>query len=430
MSEAIIPKPVNEDYRLIVLNDLGILDSDPAPEFDRLTKLASTHFGTMVAIVSLVDAERQWFKACYGLVASESDRRHAFCAHTIMGEDNLVVLDATRDDRFRDNPFVTGGPKIRFYAGAPLIVDGAGIGTFCIIDDKPRHEFNAEEESCLQTFAQIAIDEIRLSEMTRTARNPYVEKLRREQRRHDAATEAKAQFLAMMSHELRTPLNAVMGFAESISEELLGPVSPPKYREFAKHIVEGGRRQLMLIERLLQLTDQGSIALQDEIFDLKDLVHHCVDSLTGEALLAGVFLQEYLPDERIHMDADPIHVEQIILELISNAMKASPRGEHVQVSAAIDTDNAIRISVLDSGNGIDEADMATVIGIFTQVNNGNGHGHKPEGAGIGLPIVFKLAELHGATLTFSPGKEGGTCAEILFPTYRTASPNAAATQID
>ena len=427
MSETSFPKPINEDYRLIVLRDLGILDTEPAPEFDRLTRLASAHFGTMVAVVSLVDAERQWFKACYGLNATETDRRDAFCAHTIMGTDNMIVLVATKDGRFIDNPLVTGPPNIRFYAGSPLIIDGAGIGTFCIIDDKPRHDFGSEEKECLKAFAQIAMDEIRLADMSRTTRNPYVEKLRREQRRADAAVEAKAQFLAMMSHELRTPLNAVLGFAESISEELLGPIHPPKYREFAEHILEGGRRQLMLIERMLQLTEQGSIALIDEIIDLKDMVRHCVDALAGEALLAGVFLREEIPDKRIYLNADPVHIEQIVLELISNAMKASPRGEHVQVSITIDTGNAIKLSIRDAGEGIDEATMADVVGIFSQVSKG--HERKSEGVGIGLPIVRKLTELHGATLALLPLDDCGTCAEVVFPAYRTASANALATRV-
>ena len=421
------PKPVNEDYRQIVLNDLGILDTDPAPEFDRLTHLAAKHFGTMIAVVSLVDAERQWFKACYGLSASETDRRDAFCAHTIMGTDTMVVLDAAKDERFRNNPLVTGAPKIRFYAGAPLIIDGAGIGTLCIIDDKPRTEFGTDEQACLKIFAQIVIGEIKLLDHSGTTGKAFAEKLRREQRRADAAMEAKAQFLAMMNHELRTPLNAVLGFAESISDELLGPINPPKYREFAQHIVEGGRRQLKLIERMLQLTEQGSIDLKEEVFDLKDLVCRSAGSLAGEALMAGVFLKEDLPPDQIFLTADPIHVEQIVLELVGNAIKTSPEGEQVRISISLDSGNTIKLSILDNGDGIRETEMADVVGIFSQVSKGIDR--KQEGAGIGVPIVRELAEMHGAALTLKPRAHGGTAAEVVFPAYRTASRDALATRV-
>jgi signal transduction histidine kinase len=419
------PKPVNEDYRLVVLEDIGILDSGSAPEFDRLTRLAARHFDVMIALVSIVGEHRQWFKSCFGLDASETDRRHAFCSHTILGADIMVVPDATRDGRFKDNPLVTGPPNIRFYAGAPLIIDGAAIGTFCLVDDTPRSEFTDEDKACLSAFAQIAIDEIRLADLSRIARNPYVEKLRRAQRRTDAAEEAKTQFLAMMSHELRTPLNAVIGFAEAISGEILGPVSPPQYRDFARHIVEGGRRQLRLIERMLQLTDQGKIELQEETIDLKALVHHCTDSLAGEALLARIVLREDLPKEPLCLCADPVHMEQIVLELISNAMKATPRGEHIRIAASVDDSRAITVSIVDNGCGISELDFPEAVDVFSQVSKG--YDRKTEGAGIGLPIVRKLAELHGATLSLTPRAECGTCASVCFPAYRTVAVGAPVT---
>ncbi|MEO1137466.1 MAG: GAF domain-containing protein, partial [Pseudomonadota bacterium] len=144
------PFPFAEERRQRVLDETGILDTPKAPEFDRLTDHAADYFQTPIAIVSLVDRDRQWFKSCVGLDACETGRDVAFCAHTVTQEDVLLVLDATKDPRFKDNALVTGPPHIRFYAGAPIIVDGVNIGSFCIIDDKPRDSFSINHERRLK----------------------------------------------------------------------------------------------------------------------------------------------------------------------------------------------------------------------------------------------------------------------------------------
>lgn len=131
--------PENESRRLGNLRSLKILDTSGEERFDRLTRLAKRLLGVPIALVSLVDADRQWFKSRQGLEASETPRDISFCGHAILGEDILVIEDATHDERFHDNPLVTGDPNIRFYAGFPLTVaDGSKIGTLCVIDSQPR----------------------------------------------------------------------------------------------------------------------------------------------------------------------------------------------------------------------------------------------------------------------------------------------------
>ncbi len=132
------PKPPNEPARLEALWDLEVLDTSSEPLFDRLTRLASTLLDAPIALVSLVDADRQWFKAKVGLDATETPREHAFCAWAILGEEPLVVPDATADPRFTNNPLVVEEPRIRFYAGAPVRVGEATVGTLCVIDREPR----------------------------------------------------------------------------------------------------------------------------------------------------------------------------------------------------------------------------------------------------------------------------------------------------
>jgi len=132
--------PADEASRLRILKQSGLLDTEAEERFDRFTRIAAALFDVPIALVSLVDRDRQWFKSRRGVGASETDRDKAFCAHVILGHDAMQVPDALADDRFADNPLVMGEPRIRFYAGAPLSLgDGSPIGTLCVIDHRARN---------------------------------------------------------------------------------------------------------------------------------------------------------------------------------------------------------------------------------------------------------------------------------------------------
>lgn len=152
--------PVNEASRIDTLRSLNILDTSPEERFDRLTRLAKRLFGVPIALISLVDADRQWFKSCQGLSASETPRDVSFCGHAILGDDILMIPDALLDERFHDNPLVTGDPKIRFYAGCPLTVpNGSKLGTLCLIDQEPR-ELDEDDRNLLRDLARMAEQEL------------------------------------------------------------------------------------------------------------------------------------------------------------------------------------------------------------------------------------------------------------------------------
>lgn len=154
------PKPENEATRIGRLRALNILDSSPEDRFDRLTRLAKRLFNVPIALVSLVDENRQWFKSCQGLNTSETPRDISFCGHAILGEDIFQIPDAAQDSRFYDNPLVTDEPHIRFYAGCPLVVgDGNKLGTLCIIDREPRR-LDEEDLALLRDLARMAEQEL------------------------------------------------------------------------------------------------------------------------------------------------------------------------------------------------------------------------------------------------------------------------------
>lgn len=152
--------PQDEEVRIKALRSLNVLDTPSEERFDRLTRLAKRMFNVPIALVSLVDENRQWFKSCIGLDVSETPRDISFCGHAILGNEIFIIPDAAKDERFSDNPLVLNEPYIRFYAGCPLrYLDGSMLGTLCIIDTQPR-VLNKEDLEALKDLAELAEHEL------------------------------------------------------------------------------------------------------------------------------------------------------------------------------------------------------------------------------------------------------------------------------
>lgn len=154
------PIPADDEQRLRALRELLILDTPPEARFDRIVAFAAGEFEVPIALISLIDRDRQWFKARVGLEVCETAREVSFCGHAILQPAVFTVLDAARDPRFADNPLVLGAPFIRFYAGAPLVLPGgAAVGTLCLIDTRPR-TFDAMDHAILGTLRDLAVAEL------------------------------------------------------------------------------------------------------------------------------------------------------------------------------------------------------------------------------------------------------------------------------
>jgi GAF domain-containing protein len=152
--------PAPDQERVAALQKYAILDTEPERAFDDLTLLASFVCKTPIALISLVDEDRQWFKSKIGLEATETPRDIAFCSTAIQQSEVMVIPDTLQDDRFRDNPMVVGEPKIRFYAGAPLInEEGYALGTLCVVDRTPR-EFAPEQKDALQALGRLVLAQL------------------------------------------------------------------------------------------------------------------------------------------------------------------------------------------------------------------------------------------------------------------------------
>ncbi len=160
----IAAKPDNETARLAALYDLLILDTPPEERFDKIAQFAASEFDMPIVLVTLLDTERQWFKAIVGTEVCETGRDISFCSHAILRDDVMVVEDALQDPRFADNPLVTGAPHIRFYAGAPLTLpSGLRLGTLCLIDRRPR-TLDALDLGILGTLRDLAVMELTRTE--------------------------------------------------------------------------------------------------------------------------------------------------------------------------------------------------------------------------------------------------------------------------
>jgi GAF domain-containing protein len=186
------PIPHNETKRLKVLWQYEVLDTVPEEVFDDLTELAARICEAPIALLSLVDEKRQWFKSKVGTSLSETSRELSFCAHAITQADLFIVPDATQDPRFANNPLVTADPKIRFYAGAPLITpDGHALGTLCVLDKVPR-KLRLEQQQALRILARHVVSQLELRRRTKEVGDLRQQNVRLKAEMEKAATELAA----------------------------------------------------------------------------------------------------------------------------------------------------------------------------------------------------------------------------------------------
>ncbi|MHC0447918.1 ATP-binding protein [Flavobacterium sp. 3-218] len=403
--------PHNEAERLDALKRYNILDTLPDNAFDDATALVSYICGVPIAYISFIDESRQWFKSEIGLGVSEVPREITFCRYTIMDSELVEIPDTLLSERFKDDPNVTGGFKIRFYAGVPLTTpDGYHIGVLCAADHMPK-KLNESQRNALKIVARHVINTLELG----TKNN----ELARQKKIAEQAVAAKENFLANMSHEIRTPLNAVIGFTELLS----GTRLDQEQRSFVQDVQTAGENLLLIVNDILDLSkiESGGLTLELQPFDLPKALRHVYDLLKVK-VTEGVEFNLYLDaDLPVMIAGDQGRLNQILVNLAGNALKFTTEGE-VTISVKKTGETAdnylIRFSVKDTGIGIPEEYLDTIFERFTQAEESTTR--KFGGTGLGLSIVKQLTELHDSEIEVK-SREGRGSEFFFTIAYKKAS---------
>ncbi len=381
----------DELQRMRTVRRYDILDTPPDGAFDRITALAAHIFRVPIAIVSIVDSERIWFKSHHGLNASEISRAPGLCASAILKEGVHVLPDALLDPVALTNPLVAGQMGLRFYAAAPLTsLDGYNLGTLCVIDYTPR-TVTPEELQQLRDLAALVMDQM---ELRRTARESMA-KLIRAKSVAEKANQAKTDFISSMSHDLRSPLNAILGFAQLLDAD--SALQSDAHKESVSQILQAGWNLLDQINGILDLalTESGELELAPEPVSVAAMLDECQAHVSGQARKYEVTISVSRSAEPYWVFADPARLKQVVTHLLSNAIKFNKSAGTVAVGCTQTADSRVRISVKDSGPGLSAEQQAQLFQPFNRLSK---QARAEEGTGIGLALTKRMVELMGGAI--------------------------------
>ncbi|CAN5794118.1 GAF domain-containing sensor histidine kinase [soil metagenome] len=389
----------DEAARMAAVRRYQILDTPPDGAFDRITALAARIFKVPIAIVSVVDHDRIWFKSHHGLEVDQIDRAPGLCSSAILHDGPWIINDAPHDPRALSNPLVAGEFGLKFYAGVPLRTpDGYNLGTLCVIDFEPR-ALTPEETTNLEDLASVVVDELEL----RLASRQAVEQAREKGKLKDA-------MMGMLSHELRTPVTTIYGAAQLLSRTVsLG--DEERARDLFPDMVSESERLVRLIENLLVLTrlEQGRRLDTDREPVLLQRVLAEVVSQDGKRWPERE-ISLALPSNLPPVWGDQLYVEQIVRNLLSNALKYSPGDTAVRISASeVDQGGAIEVAVHDNGIGLPADSLESAFELLFRTNEAQRYA---PGAGIGLYVCRRLLDAMGGEIWLERGDPSGVVVKF------------------
>ena len=386
--------PQNEDERLQALASYDILDTPSEKEYDEIVELAAFICDTPIALVSLIDKDRQWFKAKVGIDAEETDRDLAFCAHAILDHENIfVVEDASKDSRFSSNALVRNAPHIRFYAGYPLTNnEGHALGTLCAIDTKPK-KLTPEQSKALKNLANSVIS---LFEM----------------RKLNAQQKALTKDLMIANKELEE-------FSYRASHDLRGPlISSVALLEFAEETLEKGNKKQAI--ESIRYARESLDGLQKLTHDILLLVRAQKEEEESQSIKISQVLDASVSKFLKLENADKIDIQKVYEfdetinskllrltlisdNLISNAIKYhdfDQKSPWIKIHTFAEDGNMI-LEVSDNGQGIPEDWQKDLFKMFKRF-----HPNSSFGSGLGLYMIKKSAEICSGDIKFIPQQKG------------------------
>ena len=370
------PLSLNENERLAALRSYNILDTAAEKDFDDLTTLASSICQTPIALISLVDTERQWFKSHIGLTASETPIEQSFCAHAIVSYNDIMIVDDARtDERFADNPLVTGNPKIVFYAGVPLInEEGFALGTLCVIDQKKK-QLSAEQTTALKVVAKQVVDKLEL-------RRKITDLQIANQELRDANVFIQ-KFASTAAHDIKNPLSSILLTSQALKIRLQKLQDEGCSRLIDLNITSTTRLINLLDEMLDYSKDPSLLIAKKSEIDLKQAIKKVVSMINTPDNLEII-----LPDTNPKLTLSTVAFEQIFINLISNAIRYNDKNQTIIAIRFAEDDEYYKFEVEDNGIGIAETYHEKIFSNSFTLKITDRYNKK--GTGIGLATVKDL----------------------------------------
>ncbi|MDN3583383.1 GAF domain-containing sensor histidine kinase [Mucilaginibacter flavus] len=384
--------PENEYSRLQDLYGTGLLDTPNENEFDDIVKLASALCDMPISLISLVDANRQWFKARVGLDATETNRDVSFCSHAILHDQIFEIPDALLDIRFSDNPLVVSGPAIRFYAGVPLVTNtGSRLGTLCVIDRTPRY-LTDEQRFALKVLAANVIK---------------VAELRIKNKQLQYLTETQKRIISILAHDVRNPLASIKSIIDFKTRDIL---DADEANEMMAIVSDQMDSTLAMVENVVKW---GELQIKFSRFKYDDFnFNELAERVLASELLKAktknnILINSAAPGTVIHSDKQAL--EFILRNLISNANKYTHNGS---ITLSIQQfDHSSVIEVIDTGVGM-SAEKAQ--SLLNNHDNTSTPGTDNEtGNGMGLLLVREFIDRLNGKISIESAEGIGTKFKIV-----------------
>lgn len=397
-------KPENEKQRLEALYSYSILDTLPEEDFDNLTAISAEICQTPISLVSLVDKDRQWFKSHHGTDAKETPRDHAFCGHAINEPNELFIIeDARSDDRFADNPLVTGDPHIIFYAGIPLVNEnGLALGTLCVIDNKPK-QLSPTQKDALKALARQVMIVITLRRQNLLLNETKESLLVR--------NEELDRFAMLAAHDLKSPLNNITSLSEMLLTDEAHHLSENELKIFSAIHASSIQLRTLVDDLLMHSRSEKLMTKDATTFCLRQLIDE-ISALFQSQIKLDIVLEPH--ESELYMNRIWLH--RILINLISNSIKYN---DHPTVRIIIKcsvSKEGVALNIADNGWGIRESEQDKVFGLFQTAVHADRFGDKPNG--VGLATVKKLIESAKGTIGMTSVLGQGTEFNIWIPTIQ------------
>ncbi|MCE7870437.1 GAF domain-containing protein [bacterium CPR1] len=374
-----------------------LLDTPPEEAFDRLTRLASRMLGVPVALFTILDHDRQFFKSSFGLpeplkTQAQTPLSHSFCQHVAIGNKPLVVKDAREHPLVKDNPAV-GELGVIAYLGVPLQLKGEEpFGVLCTIDQSPR-SWSDDDVQALTELAHLVVSQVELQRMARQ----LVE-----------LCERQSEFIGIAAHDLRNPLTVITGYSHYLQSDKANIGA--RERPMVDSIMESSRSMLSLVENLLDLEalKRGRLRLELEPVDLAGLLSRISHQQAPIAEAAGLTLDLAASSARVRGDRGKL--EQVVNNLVSNAVKHSPAGTTIRMEVSGAPGGQVRFCVRDQGSGMDGETLGSIFQPFARLKE-----KRRGGAGLGLAIVESIVGAHGGHIEVESTPGQGSCFTVFLP---------------